>query len=167
MELLGEIKDNEYPEDKSILEIRHASRAIIFDENNLISILFVARHNYHKLPGGGIEEGESRVDALLREIKEEAGCEMEVTSELGEVLEFRSKWNLKQISFCYLGKVISKGEPNFTEKELKNGFQLIWVSLAEAISRLEKDKPEDYEGGFIQKRDLILLKKAKETIDNQ
>lgn len=167
MELLGEIKDDEYPEDKSILEIRHASRAIIFDENNLIPLLFVARYNYHKLPGGGIEEGESRVDALLREIREEAGCEMEAAAEIGEVLEFRSKWNLKQTSYCYLGKVVKKGEPDFTEKELKNGFQLIWVSLDEAISLLEKDKPEDYEGGFIQKRDLILLKKAKEVVDGK
>lgn len=164
MNLLKEIKDNEWPTDKSTLKFREASRAVIFDENDLIPMLFVAKNNYHKLPGGGIDEGEDKLSALFREVKEETGCEMKITGEVGEIIEYRSRFNLKQISYCYLGKITAKGDPDFTKEELSDGFELVWMPLDEAILKVENDKPKDYEGGFIQQRDLKLLQKAKELI---
>jgi hypothetical protein len=38
----------------------------------------------------------------------------------------------------------------------------VWLSLNEAIKTIENDKPKNYEGVFIQKRDLVFLKKALE-----
>jgi 8-oxo-dGTP pyrophosphatase MutT (NUDIX family) len=161
MELLKEIKDNEWPKDESTLEIREASRAVLFDENGSIPLLFVSKYNYHKLPGGGIDKGEDKVRALIREVLEETGSKIKVDGEIGKVIEFRSKWNLKQTSYCYVGKIISKGDPDFTEKELSQGFKLVWLPLDKAISEVENDKPTNYEGSFIQKRDIVFLKKAK------
>lgn len=164
MELLKEIKDKDFPGDESTLKIREASRAVLFDENALIPLLFVSKYNYHKIPGGGIDYGEDRAKALIREVKEEVGSEIEITGEVGQIIEFRSKWNLKQTSYCYSGKVISKGDPDFTEKELRQGFKLVWLSLDEAISKVENDRPRNYEGSFIQKRDIVFLKKAKRML---
>ncbi len=164
MKLLKEIKDKEFPKDKSILKTREASRAILFDENGLTPLLFVAKYNYHKLPGGGIDEGENKAQALVRECFEEVGSEIKVDGEVGKIIELRSKWNLKQISYCYYGKIISKGEPNFTEKELNQGFKIVWLSLKDAISKVENDKPENYEGSFIQKRDVEFLKKTEQIV---
>ena len=162
MELLKVIKDKEFPSDESSLKIREASRAVLFDENNLTPLLFVSKYNYHKLPGGGIDTGEDKATALVREIREETGCEIEVTGEVGQIIEFRSEFNLKQTSYCYFGKVILKGKPDFTEKELIEGFKIIWLSLDEAIFKVENDKPENYEGSFVQKRDIVFLKKMKD-----
>jgi len=158
MELLETIKDNEMPKDESKMKIREASRAVLFDEKGLIPLLFVSKDEYHKLPGGGIEEGEDKKEALRREVLEEAGSIIDITGEVGKIIEYRSKWNLKQTSYCYLGRIISKKEPNFTEKELSHGFQVVWLSLKDAISKLENDNPKSYEGTFIQKRDIIFLK---------
>lgn len=164
MELLREIKDNEFPDDESILKIREASRAVLFDKNGLIPLLFVSKYNYHKLPGGGIDKGENKAKALIRECFEEVGSEIEITGEVGKIIEFRSKWSLKQISYCYYGKIISKGNPDFTQKELRQGFKIMWRFLKDAISMVENDKPENYEGSFIQKRDMIFLKKVEEIV---
>jgi 8-oxo-dGTP diphosphatase len=165
MELLKEIKDNELPHGKSAVKTREASRAVLFDGNGLVALLFVAKHDYHKLPGGGIEVGEDREMALSREIREETGCGIAVTGEVGAVVEFRSRWNLEQTSYCYLGTVISKGVPKFTEKESSQEFRLVWMSLDQAISRLEHDRPNNYEGSFIQQRDLVFLQKSRQLLD--
>ena len=164
MELIKEIKDNDFPKDESTLKIREASRAVLFDENGLIPLLFVSKRKYHKLPGGGIDEGEDKLKALVRECLEEAGSEIEVLGEIGKIVEFRSKINLKQTSYCYHGNIISKGKPKFTGSELKGGFELIWVTLEDAISKIRNDKPDDYGEEFMKKRDLAFLEKAREII---
>lgn len=164
MEILLEIKDKPWPSDLSSLKIREASRAIIFDENNLIPLLFVGKYNYHKLPGGGIKAGEDKLQALVREIKEETGSSFIITGEVGMIIEYRSGFDLKQISYCYLGKIISKEEPNFTEKELNEKFKLVWLSLDDAISTIKNDKPENYEGPLIKERDLKFLETAKQIM---
>lgn len=162
MELLREIKDKEWPKNESTLEIREASRAVLFDENGLIPLLYVSNYNYHKLPGGGIDDDENKTQALIREVIEEVGSKIEVNGEVGKIIEYRSKWNLKQISFCYVGKIISKGVPTFTEAELSQNFKLVWLPLGQAISKVEGDKPTNYEGPFIQERDLVFLKRVRE-----
>jgi len=42
MELLLEIKDAEWPNDLSVLKNREASRAVLFDENNLYRCCLLA-----------------------------------------------------------------------------------------------------------------------------
>lgn len=54
------------PEDTEKFEIRKAARAVVFDNDKNIGILYVGKHNYHKLPGGGLE-GEENIDSALKE----------------------------------------------------------------------------------------------------
>lgn len=156
MKLLKIIKDADTA-DETQMTIREGVRAVLFDENGLVPLLFVSKFNYHKLPGGGIEAGENRMDALSRECLEEVGCEIEVTDEIGQIIEYRSAWNLKQTNYCYTGKVISLGPTSFTQKEIDQGFQIVWMTLDQAIDQIMQDQPECYEGIFIQKRELTFL----------
>lgn len=142
-------------------DLREASRAVLFDKDNLVPLLFVSKFNYHKLPGGGIEIGEDKIKALRREVKEETGCAIEIFDEVGEIQEYRSEFNLKQISYCYLGSVLSKGIPHFEKGEVGDGFKLVWVTLDKGIAKMKKDRPSNYEGKFIQERDLSFLQTAK------
>ncbi|MDD5749454.1 MAG: NUDIX domain-containing protein [Patescibacteria group bacterium] len=170
METLKELRDENFPSDN--FKIREATRAIVFDNQGLTPLLFVSKHNYHKIPGGGIEEGEDKMQGLRRELLEETGCEIEVEKEIGQIIEYRSainfNWhdNLKQTSYCYLGNITNKNNlPSFDKGEIAEGFKLVWFSLEDAIKTLENDKPDNYEGSFIQKRDLTFLKKAKEILE--
>ncbi len=148
--------------DTDTFRIREAARAVVVDENGRVALLKVGKHSYHKLPGGGIDEGEDKIEALSREFIEEIGCGANVIAELGAIVELRDKWELKQTSYCYLAKQFGPiSEPEFTPEEIADGFSVVWVDSVDiAITLLENDRPTNYEGLFIQKRDLTLLNHA-------
>ncbi|MFA6897125.1 MAG: NUDIX domain-containing protein [Patescibacteria group bacterium] len=159
---LGEKKDIRY-------KLRKAARALVFNREGKIAILFVSKKNYHKLPGGGIEDGEDVKPALAREIMEETGCSVEIrTRDVGMTIEYRDGDGLLQISYCYLSDVVgTPAATAFTEREVTNGFQLKWLGMDEAISVLKNDAPAESFEKFMRERDLTFLQKAKEMISRQ
>lgn len=59
--------------------MKQRARAIIIKENKILLINRVKKDdNYWVFPGGGIEPGESKKDAVARECKEELGLEVKV-----------------------------------------------------------------------------------------
>ena len=140
---------------------RKAARAVVFDDENRIGLLHVKNHNYYKLPGGGVEEGEDIKNALDRECEEELGIEVEITKEIGSIIEYRAQFKLHQTSYCFLAKTSSKkNAPNFTDEEKSSGFEIIWVEPAEALKLLNLKQTSDYEGKFIEERDFCFLSKV-------
>ena len=147
--------------------LRKAARAVIIDKDNQVPLLFASKYNYHKLPGGGIENNETALEALRREVLEEAGVCIKSIKDIGVIIEYRDKIKLLQISYCYFARIdkfIKK--PSFTKKELSDGFELKWMDFDKAINTIKKDKPSNYTGVFIQKRDLTLLAEAKAKFQN-
>jgi len=71
MRLLFEIDTKDYNPNGTRL-IRPSARSIIIREGK-IAMVHSTKYDYYKFPGGGIEENESNMDALIRETKEEAG----------------------------------------------------------------------------------------------
>lgn len=162
MNLLKHIQKTPIPKGAKLWR-REAARGVVFDEKGLIPMLFVSKANYHKLPGGGIEEGESKIETCKREVLEETGCDIKVGKEIGKITEFRPYTDyLYQTSYCYLGKIINKGIQNLEQGEIDEGFRLVWFTLDEAINTVRNDKPNNEEGKFIQERDLAFLEKAQE-----
>lgn len=155
--------ENASEEEASKFRVREAARAVVYDKEGRIGILFVAKENYHKLPGGGVKAGESIDQALRRECLEEIGCNIEVIDEIGQTIEYRKMFGLKQISYAYLANLVGeKGSPSYTEKELANGFQIKWLSLEEAVKLLDSDEPFNNEGKlYIVPRDRALLETAR------
>lgn len=147
-------------------KIRNAARAVILNSENNVALLKANTYKYHKLPGGGVEEDEDMHLALKRELLEEIGCEAEIIANVGEIIEYRDKWGLKQISHCFLVKQVGNQQPpSFTQSEIDEGFEVIWAdSIDTAISLLERDHPENYDGLFIQRRDITLLRAAKSQL---
>lgn len=163
MKLLETINlNNLSPEEIEKLKVKkQLSRAIIYDNNGKIAVLFIASKNYHKLPGGGLEEGETVLDSLHRECVEEVGCRIKVLGEIGRTIEYRSKWDLFQEAFCYRAEVVGeKGEPQFMEDEIEEGYEVKWLDPEEALRILKTDHSDDYEWGFINARETAFLKAA-------
>jgi 8-oxo-dGTP diphosphatase len=171
MELIKELYEtdigNTYANFDIKYRIRKASRAIVINDLGQIALLHVSKSHYHKLPGGGIELGEDTYAALQREMMEEVGVHLDVLGEVGTIIEYRNKYELLQISYCFYGKARGNPKrPSFTALELNEGFQPIWVGVDEAISLLQNDDPDDYGSKFIRVRDLTFLQKAKDILQN-
>jgi 8-oxo-dGTP diphosphatase len=141
---------------------RNAARAVVLNDAGNVALLKANTYNYHKLPGGGVEADEDTELALERELLEEIGCKAEIAAEIGEIVEYRDKWEMRQTSHCYLAKQVGDQRTSaFTQSEIDEGFEVVWAdNLGAAIELLEQDKPENYDGLFIQRRDLTLLKTA-------
>lgn len=71
MKLLFEIDTKDYDPGAAPF-IRPSARSIIIEANK-VAMVHSVKYNYYKFPGGGIEPGESRTEALIRETLEEAG----------------------------------------------------------------------------------------------
>lgn len=135
-----------------------AARTVIFDDEGKTAIIDVRNGEYFKIPGGGIESGEGKREAAIREAREEAGCDVEILSRLGEY-EFKGPDGRIYRSTCYLARKVKENKDlNFTDWEKANGFNLMWVGVDEAIKLFEGSKTKDVFGKDINKRDLNFLK---------
>ncbi len=148
--------------DTSVYRQRRAARAVVTDSEGQVYLLNVSKHQYHKLPGGGIDGAEEILEALKRELLEEIGCEADIVSEIGSIVEYRDFEKLKQISYCFIAKQLGGQVPSALEAgELAEGMYEVKVkNIDEAITLLEKDEPNSIEGRFIKIRDLAFLKAA-------
>lgn len=154
--------DNVLPEEYANFTVRAAVRAVIFDHEQRVALMKVIRDNFHKLPGGGVDEGEDFIQALRRECQEEAGVDLSDPIEIGYVVEIKKEKGMVQNSYCYTASVVGEKQiPHFTDSEKERGFEVVWLPLAEAISAVQNDTVTTPVGRSIQERELLVLRAAQ------
>ena len=146
----------------SVYKERTSARAIVFNADGKVAILHATKKNFHKLPGGGVEEGEDVPTALARELQEEIGCSAKNLRELAVVEEYRNKYALHHTSHCFLADIDGEVGPTaMDESEIAAGFITVWMNLSDAISTIESETAfESYQWKFIRLRELAFLKEA-------
>jgi 8-oxo-dGTP diphosphatase len=139
--------------------VRKSARAILRNSDGKIATQHLVNGNLHKLPGGGVNQGETVEMGLLREIREEVGCGAHITGVVGVVIEYRQDHKLLHISTCFVADVVgSIGEPELEPAEIEEGQETLWLDVQELLQKLEQDTPTKYKDNFILAREKAFVK---------
>lgn len=150
MRLLFEIDKKDYEEGGEAF-IRPSARAIIF-KDGILAAIYSNKKKYYKIPGGGIEDGETPINAIIREVKEEVGLEVirDSIKEFGYVHRIQKGKNepiFIQDNYYYFCDVYEGKIPlNFSENEKEEEFEPVFVSIEDAIKMNEQyviENPQD------------------------
>lgn len=150
--------------------VRQAVRSVIRRQDKKIAMVYSSKFDTYKIPGGGIEKGESLHDALKREALEETGLEISVILPLGLVTELRTdfskfKMGMFQFSYAYLANYDKElQDVSYTESELEEGFSWKWIEIHEVMELMHSSKTNSYNKKFELARDLLILSEAKSLI---
>jgi ADP-ribose pyrophosphatase YjhB (NUDIX family) len=143
---------------------RKATRAIVTNGENIL-LLYTKRYHDYSLPGGGIDAGESNIDGLIRELKEETGAHnVQNIQEFGLYEEYRP-WHKQGFdivhmqSYCYLCTIDDELlAPELESHEINNGMHPVWMNIYQAISHNEDTIANSDKKGLSIERETFLLK---------
>lgn len=140
-EIVFDLKD--YDERGSVFQ-RKAVRGIVKKGEKYLIIH--GKYGDHKFPGGGMDEGESLLDTLFREVLEETGYQVKEESVSDYILVHERRKGMfndcldmdSWYYFCEVGEEV--GERNLDEYEKEYEYEVEWMDLDEVLRKNEEVK---------------------------
>jgi len=122
----------EKEEQKNIIyEDRPTGKAIVFNCKNKIALVGNKVNSFYLLPGGGINEGETIENGVIRECLEEIGYCVELIDKIGTTEDYRARDKKHCINYCYTAKLFGeKRKVQLTEDEEKKvcmSYGFLWM----------------------------------------
>lgn len=132
-------------------EVVKRVKVLIINSNN--EVLLGYSHNDYQFPGGHVEEGETLIQTVNREILEETGMNLNLSDikpfacAIGYYKDWPIERKNRKIEIYYY-EVRTDEKPNlenteYTENERDGNFELKYISL-ENIERILKENAEKY-----------------------
>lgn len=116
--------------DKANYEIRKGVYAVIFNTKRDKVLTVQNERGHHFLPGGGIEEGESHLQCLERELLEETGYKVYFKSYIGNAMRyFQSTKGERLLSdgYFYLADLSDK-----VQESIEDDHDIVWIDIQSA-----------------------------------
>lgn len=169
MKLLAEISDATVgigPSEKlgEHYQLKKNVRVILENDQGHIAVQHLQNYKFYKLPGGGVEAGETLEAAAMREVLEEVGCTCTIIRPVGMIIEYREKYKIIQINYCFVASVTSPlSAPAFEAAEIAAGQTNIWVEPAVGIELITNGEKSTYESHFNIPREIAFLQESLKT----
>lgn len=147
---------------------RLTSRAVVNRDDGCFAVIYFEKFGFYSLPGGGIEEGEDPMEAVVREVLEETGCSAKELFELGIVSENRGRLDYTQLSHFFL--VIANEEiqaPRLTQAEIDEGTRVEWHTFEGMKALISNATHVTDQRRFIQARDLAAIEEYERIFMKQ
>ncbi|MDE7079697.1 MAG: NUDIX domain-containing protein [Clostridia bacterium] len=138
-----EIFDGNYSKDKAYDFTRYAVRAVIINNGKLF-VEYASTPKMVMLPGGGVENGESNDECVIRECKEECGLVVEPIKELFAIREYYH--DVVFFSTYTLCRIVGECEKSYTDNEISLNLVCKWQDCEEIIRQI-KALMKEYEDG--------------------
>ncbi len=118
--------------------IRNSARCLLINQNQEVCLLYSRAGDYYAIPGGGIEPGESLLQALSRETLEETGYLLKNPKSIGNIHEQR--YDGINTTYFFSAKPDKILHTNYMPDEIEEDYTL----LLEATRRLKEDSSSTY-----------------------
>lgn len=126
------------PKTGETYKLRAGVYAILPDAGQLLLTFQGSPHFQFQLPGGGIDEGESPIQALHREVFEETGWRIARPRRLGAFRRFvwMPEYGIHAEKLCHIYAAIPVRRYGPPREE---GHEAIWMDVSDAIQELAND----------------------------
>ncbi len=166
------LADGEWPYEYTD-HTRRIVRAIVVDDEGYFYFVRADRDDDFgrakviETSGGGVEGDEPLDAAIVRELREELGAEVDVICRIGVVEDYYNLIHRKNINNFYLCRIKSFGERHLTDDEIeKFHLSTLKLSFEEALTEYENNLTSML-GRIIRNRELPILLRAKEILDKE
>lgn len=137
--------------DSDMTEVVKRVKVLLVNSNN--DVLLGYSHNNYQFPGGHVEENETLVQTVNREILEETGIELNITNiepfacAIGYYKDWPAEGKNRKIEIYYY-EVKTDEKPNlenteYTENEKDGNFELRYIPLLD-VENVLKTNAEEY-----------------------
>lgn len=159
--------------ESDMTEVVKRVKVLIINSNN--EVLLGYSHNDYQFPGGHVEENESLIQAVNREVLEETGMDLEVGNiepfacAIGYYKDWPAEGKNRKIEIYYY-VVKTDEKPNlentkYTENEKDGNFELRYIPLTNVEEELRKNS-EEYGDKKGIAREMIELFRIYKTVIN-
>lgn len=140
------------------LKDRVAARGIVIN-NGKILLSYERNTDVYMTPGGGLEDGETLEECCVRELREEAGCEVRPLKQFLVIKEYC--FDTLYISNYFICEKTGDCVPSLTDIEIEHGITPVWLEIEKAIEIFSDypDKREDISSLYL--REFTVLNKYK------
>ncbi len=160
--------------DSDMTEVVKRVKVLLVNSNN--DVLLGYSHNNYQFPGGHVEDNETLIQAVNREVLEETGIELRITNiepfacAIGYYKDWPAEGKNRKIEIYYY-EVKTDEKPNlenteYTENEKEGNFELRYIPLSN-VENILNANAEEYGDKKGIAREMIDLFDVYKTIINE
>ena len=168
MKLIAHLEDTCYP-NNGFDHTRNIARGVVYDDEHKIYLIHLVsndsfgRRDTLETPGGGVKKGETIKEALIREIGEELGFEIDNIEEIGRVVDYYNHIKRRNNNHYFLAHVCGLTNKHLEEYEKKMMKGVVRIDVSDAIDSL-LNTSNDGVNVLVRNREVPILKIAQKML---